>query len=222
MPISDRAGGGGAKRGRRGARPRRFPPARKRRFRAKQWKWRKARRRPIRRRWRWRGARPTPRSACNAPWRDAGERGARSWRALAAGRSRAGARHLSAGRTGGAAPQSLADHAAWARTAKSWTADTIWDAPADPAVPGRSFYAAGGRQRSGAGRARHRHRSRRARRRPARMIPAAALVLGESEAWVYVQTEPEHLPAHQGRYRPGRWVTAISSPAAASPGQTRS
>lgn len=71
--------------------------------------------------------------------------------------------------------------------AKSWTTTTIWDAPADPSVPGRSFYAIlrgsdlaqnervtaaipSGAPQAGA------------------KIPAHAVVFGESEAWVYEQT----------------------------------
>jgi hypothetical protein len=71
--------------------------------------------------------------------------------------------------------------------AKSWTTTTIWDAPADPSVPGRSFYAIvhgsdlaqnervtaaipSGAPQAGA------------------KIPAHGVVFGESEAWVYVQT----------------------------------
>ena len=73
--------------------------------------------------------------------------------------------------------------------AKSWTATTIWDAPADASVPGRSFYAIvygsnlaqnervtaaipSGAPQAGA------------------KIPARAVVFGESEAWAYLQTGP--------------------------------
>ena len=88
--------------------------------------------------------------------------------------------------TGGEAPRRLIISRMGA-DAKSWTATTIWDAPADPAVPGRSFYAIvhgsdlaqnervtaaipSGAPQAGA------------------KIPAHAVVFGESEAWVYLQT----------------------------------
>jgi multidrug efflux pump subunit AcrA (membrane-fusion protein) len=71
--------------------------------------------------------------------------------------------------------------------AKSWTTTTIWNAPADASVPGRSYYAIlhgsdlAQNERvtaaipSGAPQA-------------GTKIPANAVVFGESEAWVYVQT----------------------------------
>jgi len=88
--------------------------------------------------------------------------------------------------TGGAVPRLLEISRMGADT-KSWTSHTIWEAPADAAVPGRSFYALvegsnlaqnervtaaipTGTPQAGA------------------KIPAKALVFGESEAWVYVQT----------------------------------
>jgi len=90
--------------------------------------------------------------------------------------------------TGGEAPRRLIISRMGA-DAKSWTATTIWDAPADPSVPGRSFYAIlrgsdlaqnervtaaipSGAPQAGA------------------KIPAHAVVFGESEAWVYEQTGP--------------------------------
>jgi hypothetical protein len=88
--------------------------------------------------------------------------------------------------TGGETPRQLIISRMGA-DAKSWTSTTIWDAPADPAVPGRSFYAIvhgsdlaqnervtaaipSGAAQAGA------------------KIPAQAVVFGESEAWAYVQT----------------------------------
>lgn len=90
--------------------------------------------------------------------------------------------------TGGAAPKRLIVSRMGA-DAKSWTSTTIWDAPADPSVPGRSYYAIvrgsdlaqnervtaaipSGTPQAGA------------------KIPAHAVVYGESEAWVYLQTAP--------------------------------
>ena len=60
--------------------------------------------------------------------------------ALGLRRQRAGARHLPAGRAGqrNAAPGCKSPRLG--ATRQSWTARTIWEAPADPAFPGRGFY----------------------------------------------------------------------------------
>ena len=87
----------------------------------------------------------------------------------------------------GAVPKAL-DISRMGADRKSWSTHTIWDAPADAAVPGRSFYALvegsdlaqnervtaaipTGKAQSGA------------------KIPAHALVYGESEVWAYVQKD---------------------------------
>ena len=70
---------------------------------------------------------------------------------------------------------------------KSWTAHTVWDAPADAAVPGRSFYAL----LEGSDLAQNERVTAAiptGTAQPGAKIPATALVYGESEAWVYVQT----------------------------------
>ncbi len=121
----------------------------------------------------------------NSPFRDPGAR------ARAMGEFASGAAVLvrvTFPATGGEAPRRLIISRMGA-DAKSWTATTMWDAPADPAVPGRSFYAIvrgsdlaqnervtaaipSGAPQAGA------------------TIPARAVVYGESEAWVYQQTGP--------------------------------
>jgi hypothetical protein len=70
---------------------------------------------------------------------------------------------------------------------KSWTTNTIWNAPADPAIPGQGVFAlldgsdlAQGERVTAAvptGAAQE-----------GAIVPASALVLGESDAWAYVQT----------------------------------
>jgi hypothetical protein len=101
--------------------------------------------------------------------------------------------------------------------AKSWTATNIWEAPADPSVPGRSFYAIvqgsdlaqnervtaaipSGAPQAGV------------------KVPAQAVVFGESEAWVYVQTGPRTFlrtkvatdrPLNTGEGGDGYFVTGI-------------
>jgi hypothetical protein len=72
---------------------------------------------------------------------------------------------------------------------KSWTANTVWDAPADPALPGRSVFALleGSDLAQG---------ERVTASIPVgaavsgTLLPAGALVLGESDAWAYLQTKP--------------------------------
>jgi hypothetical protein len=144
----------------------------------------------------------------NAPFRDSEER-ARVMREFASGA--AVLVRVTFPATGGEAPKRLIVSRMGA-DAKSWTATTIWDAPADPAVPGRSFYAIvrgsdlaqnervtaaipSGTPEAGA------------------KIPAHAVVYGESEAWVYQQTGPRtFLRAQVATDRPlgdGYFVTNI-------------
>jgi hypothetical protein len=121
----------------------------------------------------------------NAPFRDPAAR-ARVMREFASGA--AVLVRVTFPATGGEAPKRLIISRMGA-DAKSWTATTIWDAPADPAVPGRSFYAIvhgsdlaqnervtaaipSGAAQAGA------------------KIPARSVVFGESESWAYVQTAP--------------------------------
>jgi hypothetical protein len=90
--------------------------------------------------------------------------------------------------TGGEAPRKLIISRMGA-DAKSWTSTTIWDAPADPAVPGRSFYAiVNGSDLAQNERVTASIPSGQAQ--PGANIPSHALVYGESEAWVYEQTGP--------------------------------
>jgi hypothetical protein len=119
----------------------------------------------------------------NSPWHDAASRSAVMQR-LASGAAVLVRASFPA--IGGAAPKRI-DFSRMGADRKSWTAHTVWDAPADAAVPGRSFYALvensdlaqnerviaaipTGTPQAGA------------------KIPAHALVYGESEVWVYVQT----------------------------------
>jgi len=119
----------------------------------------------------------------NSPWHDAAGRQA-VMRRLASGE--AVLVRVTFPAIGGVAPRRV-DVSRMGADRKSWTARTVWDAPADAAVPGRSFYALvegsdlaqnervtaaipTGTSQAGA------------------KIPAHALVYGESEAWVYRQT----------------------------------
>jgi hypothetical protein len=90
--------------------------------------------------------------------------------------------------TGGEAPRKLVISRMGA-DAKSWASTTIWDAPADPTVPGRSFYAiVHGSDLAQNERVTAAIPSGQAQ--PGAKIPSHAVVYGESEAWVYEQTGP--------------------------------
>ena len=119
----------------------------------------------------------------NSPWHDAASRQA-VMRRLASGEAVLVRATFPA--IGGAVPKQV-EISRMGADKKSWTAHTIWDAPADAAVPGRSFYVLvdgsdlaqnervtaaipTGTSEAGA------------------KVPAHALVFGESEAWVYLQT----------------------------------
>jgi hypothetical protein len=72
---------------------------------------------------------------------------------------------------------------------KTWLAKEVWEAPADPNLPGRGFYALV----AGSDLAQNEHVSAMipvGAAQPGVTIPASALVYGESESWVYVQTKP--------------------------------
>jgi len=119
----------------------------------------------------------------NSPWHDAASRQA-VMRRLASGEAVLVRATFPA--IGGAVPKRV-EISRMGADKKSWTAHTVWDAPADAAVPGRSFYVLvdgsdlaqnervtaaipTGASEAGA------------------KVPAHALVFGESEAWVYLQT----------------------------------
>jgi hypothetical protein len=119
----------------------------------------------------------------NSPWHSPADRSAVMQR-LASGKAVLVRATFAA--IGGAAPKRV-EISRMGADRKSWTAHTVWDAPADVTVPGRSFYALvegsdlaqnervtaaipTGTSQAGA------------------KIPARALVYGESEAWVYLQT----------------------------------
>jgi hypothetical protein len=120
-----------------------------------------------------------------SPWRDTATRQA-VMRRLASGA--AVLVRVTFPATGGAVPNTLEINR-MGTDGKSWTSRTIWNAPADAAVPGRSFYALV----EGSDLAQN---ERVTAAIPTGMpqtgakIPARALVFGESEAWVYLQTAP--------------------------------
>jgi hypothetical protein len=72
---------------------------------------------------------------------------------------------------------------------QSWTARTVWDAPADPAFPGRGFYVLV----DGSDLAQNEHVTVEVPVGAATagvMVPADALVYGQNQAWAYLEPEP--------------------------------
>ena len=72
---------------------------------------------------------------------------------------------------------------------QGWTARTIWEAPADPAFPGRGFYVLV----DGSDLAQNEHVTVEVPVGAAAagvMVPTEALVYGQNQAWAYVQQEP--------------------------------
>jgi len=119
-----------------------------------------------------------------SPWRDAATRQA-VMRRLASGDAVLVRATFPA--TSGAAPKTL-DISRMGADRKSWSTHTIWDAPADAAVPGRSFYALV----DGSDLAQNERVTAAiptAAAQAGAKIPAHALVYGESEAWAYVQKD---------------------------------
>ena len=85
---------------------------------------------------------------------------------------------------------------------KSWVTSSVWAAPADPTMPGRSFFALvdGGGLAQGE---RVIASIPTGTQQDGVIVPAAALLLGESESWVYVQiAEDTYLRAHIDTSRP--------------------
>ena len=119
----------------------------------------------------------------HSPWRDAATRQA-AMRRLASGA--VVLVRVTFPATGGVAPRTL-EISRMGTDGKSWTTHTIWDAPADAAVPGRSFYALV----DGSDLAQNERVTAAIPTGAAQAgakIPAKALVFGESEAWAYLQT----------------------------------
>jgi len=121
------------------------------------------------------------------PWRS-GEARARIMAALASGRTVLVRATFPLGSLGQSAPHSLTVTPLDAGD-KSYVTREIWDAPADPAVPGRSFYLL----LDGSGLSQGQRVNVTAPAGAAETgvrVPASALVLSASQTWVYVETKP--------------------------------
>ena len=122
----------------------------------------------------------------NAPWHDPAARQALMAR-LAAGRTVLVRVTFPLGAVGGQTPQNLRI-ARLGADAKSWSASSVWNAPADPGIPGRGFYALV----DGSDLAPNEHVIATmpvGAAQAGTIIPAAALVLGDSQSWAYLETK---------------------------------
>lgn len=120
----------------------------------------------------------------HSPWRNGAERQAMMAR-LASGEAVLVRVTFPIGVLGKQAPASLRV-TRLGNDPKSWSTTTLWDAPADPTVPGRSLYAVV----ENSDLAQNERVTAAIATGPAQsgvVVPAAALVYGESEAWAYRQ-----------------------------------
>ena len=124
-----------------------------------------------------------------APWHDAA-RGAAIRARLASGATVLVRVTFPLGTMGSATPPTLLISRMGADK-KTWTARNVWEAPADPSLPGRGFYAL----LDGSDLAQNEHVSAAVPVGAAQSgvsVPAKALVYGENEAWVYLRDKPDH------------------------------
>jgi multidrug efflux system membrane fusion protein len=135
----------------------------------------------------------------NAPWRDPAARQAIMAR-LASGRTVLVRITFPLGAITNGTPQNL-KIARLGDGAKSWGVSSIWDAPADPAIPGRGFYALV----DGSDLAQNEHVTATMPVGAAESgvtVPANALVYGDSQAWAYVEAKPgtfQRVPVDTGK-----------------------
>jgi len=125
----------------------------------------------------------------HAPWHNAGERAAIMTR-LGSGKTTLVHVTFPLGALGRAAPAQIKITRLGA-DGQSWTSTKVWDAPADPAFPGRGFYALV----DGGDLAQNEHVIAAIPVGTAEtgiLVPASALLMGEGEASVYVETGDNH------------------------------
>jgi hypothetical protein len=123
-----------------------------------------------------------------APWHDSASRQAIMAR-LASGRSVLVRITFPLGALGNTIPATLRI-ARLGANPKSWTTSTIWQAPADNTFPGLGFYTL----LDGSDLAQNEHVTATVpvgAGQAGVTVPAAALIYGDNEAWVYVQTQAE-------------------------------
>ncbi len=152
----------------------------------------------------------------NPPWRDAASR-SRIMAALGNGRAVLVRATFPLGSLGPGVPRSLSV-TPLDSPGTSLTARQIWDAPADPAVPGRSFYLLLDNGSSGAHLAQGQRVAVTAPTGTAMsgiLIPASALVLSASQSWAYVETKPGtflRVPVDISKPLPGGYFQPAGGP----------
>jgi hypothetical protein len=138
-----------------------------------------------------------------APWRDPVMR-ARIMSELSSGRSVVVRATFPLGTLGTGIPASIAV-APLGETSQAWASHTIWEAPADATVPGRSFYLL----LSGSDLAQGQRLTVSApvgAPQKGILLPISALVLSESQSWAYVEIKPNTFlrePVDVSRSLPG-------------------
>jgi hypothetical protein len=122
----------------------------------------------------------------NVPWRNAAQRSALLMR-LAAGELAFARVTFPGGAMIDTAPSSLKfERVNAGQSAKGWTATTIWNAPGDPTIPGRSFFALVQNARELLPGERLLVYLPTGPVQQGSIIPSSALILAEGAAWYYV------------------------------------
>lgn len=125
----------------------------------------------------------------DAPWKTPAARRAVMAR-LAAGKAALVRVTFPLGALGGQRPKEISI-ARLGDTRQSWTCRTLWDAPADPNMPGNGYYGLV----EGSGLAQNEHLTAAVKVGPQAggvWIPQAAVLVGENSTWVYVEPQAGH------------------------------
>jgi hypothetical protein len=124
----------------------------------------------------------------NPPWKD--DAGSPVLRALAGGEAKLVRVTFALGALSDATPATLRlSHIDATKPGKSWISTTIWNAPADATVPGRSFFALLKGSNVGEGE-RLLAWAPVGAPEPGVLVPASAAVISDSKFWCYVERKP--------------------------------
>ncbi len=93
---------------------------------------------------------------------------------------------------GGAPPTLRVARLDTAQPAQSWTVHPLWSAPADPSLPGRSFFGVLKMSDAGEGERLLVWAPGTDAAQRGVTVPAAALVISDGKYWCYVQDKPDH------------------------------
>jgi hypothetical protein len=139
----------------------------------------------------------------NAPWRTPAEQ-AGVMAKLSAGRAVLVRVTFPLGALAGARPKQIAI-ARLGGSAQVWESTHLWDAPADPALPGQGFYCL----LEGSDLAQNEHVTGTIDVGPATagvFVPQSAVLIGESDTWVFTEPKPGHFEKMRmdiGKPQPG-------------------